>query len=103
LVIGFAAETNDLVTNARQKLRSKNLDAVVANDVSQRGAGFDSENNAVTIVTADSEWPLPLMPKIDVAHRILDHIVSLRQLKRGFRDDDRDARLDEIIKTHSAH
>lgn len=83
LVIGFAAETNDLLTNARAKLRSKNLDAVVANDVSLPGSGFDSETNAVTIVRADSEVELPLMSKIDVAHRILDEVVRLRQIKRA--------------------
>lgn len=83
LVIGFAAETNDLVANARTKLRSKNLDAVVANDVSQPGAGFDSDENAVTMVRADSEVELPLMSKIDVAHRILDEVVRLRQIKRA--------------------
>jgi len=83
LVIGFAAETSDLVMNARTKLKSKNLDAVVANDVSLPGAGFDSETNAVTIVSADTELELPLMSKIDVAHRILDEVVRLRQIERA--------------------
>jgi phosphopantothenoylcysteine decarboxylase/phosphopantothenate--cysteine ligase len=83
LVIGFAAETNDLLKNARLKLNRKNVDAVVANDISAAGAGFDSETNAVTIVTANTELELPLMPKIEVAHRILDEIVKLRQIERA--------------------
>jgi phosphopantothenoylcysteine decarboxylase/phosphopantothenate--cysteine ligase len=82
LVIGFAAETNDLLKNARVKLKEKNLDAIVANDVSQPGAGFDSELNAATFLSADIERELPLMPKIDIAHRILDEIVRMRQTKR---------------------
>jgi phosphopantothenoylcysteine decarboxylase/phosphopantothenate--cysteine ligase len=81
LVIGFAAETNDLLKHAREKLISKDLDAVVANDVSREDAGFDSENNAVVILVRDKEAPveLPLMPKLDLAHRILDEVVKLRR------------------------
>ena len=81
LVIGFAAETNDLLKHAREKLTRKNLDAVVANDVSRADAGFDSENNAAVILLRDRAEPLelPLMPKLDVANRILDEVVRLRQ------------------------
>jgi phosphopantothenoylcysteine decarboxylase/phosphopantothenate--cysteine ligase len=79
LVIGFAAETENLVDNAREKLRSKNLDAIIANDVSRTDAGFDSTSNAITIITRDSELlELPLMSKSEAADRILDVIVSLR-------------------------
>ncbi|MCM3872661.1 MAG: bifunctional phosphopantothenoylcysteine decarboxylase/phosphopantothenate--cysteine ligase CoaBC [Pyrinomonadaceae bacterium] len=80
LVIGFAAETNDVVINAQEKLRVKNLDAIVANDVSRRDAGFDSTENAITIVRRDAQGPLelPLMSKVEAAHRILDEIVKLR-------------------------
>lgn len=80
LVIGFAAETNDLLINAQEKLRAKNLDAIVANDVSRLDAGFDSNENAITIVTRDAQGPLelPLMSKLEAAHRILDEIVRLR-------------------------
>jgi phosphopantothenoylcysteine decarboxylase/phosphopantothenate--cysteine ligase len=80
LVIGFAAETNDLLTHARGKLLSKGLDAVVANDVSREDAGFDSENNAVVILLRDDPRPieLPLMSKLETAHRILDEVVKLR-------------------------
>jgi len=79
LVIGFAAETNDLLKHAREKLIGKNLDAIVANDVSREDAGFDSENNAVMILVRDKETPveLPLMSKLDLAHRILDEVVKL--------------------------
>ena len=84
LIIGFAAETNDLLTYARAKLARKNLDAVIANDISREGAGFDAETNAITIVRSDTDdsVELPLMPKIDTAHRILDEIARLRQSHR---------------------
>jgi phosphopantothenoylcysteine decarboxylase / phosphopantothenate---cysteine ligase len=80
LVIGFAAETDDVLINAREKLRAKNLDAIVANDVTREDAGFDSSENAITIVRRDTRDPLelPLMSKLDAAHRILDEIVQLR-------------------------
>lgn len=81
LLIGFAAETNDLLANARVKLMAKNLDAIVANDVSRGDSGFDSENNAVIILLRDNPRPveLALMSKLETAHRILDEVVKLRQ------------------------
>ncbi len=79
LVVGFAAETEDVVENARAKLKAKKLDVMVANDVTQDGAGFDTETNIVTILTRDGqEIALPRMSKLDVAHRILDEVVRLR-------------------------
>ena len=80
LAIGFAAETNDVVRYAREKLRNKNLDLIVANDVSRADAGFDAADNAVTIISSvtDDVLELPLMSKQDAAHRILDQIVRLR-------------------------
>ncbi len=80
LVIGFAAETDDVLINAQEKLRAKNLDAVVANDVTRTDAGFDSTENAITIVRRYDQAPLelPLMSKLEAAHRILDEIVRLR-------------------------
>jgi phosphopantothenoylcysteine decarboxylase/phosphopantothenate--cysteine ligase len=80
LVVGFAAETERVLENARDKLERKNLDAVVANDLTQDGAGFDTETNVVTLLTRDREQPaaLPLMSKLDAAHRILDEVVRLR-------------------------
>lgn len=82
LVIGFAAETEKVVDNAMAKLNAKKLDAIIANDVSRNDIGFDSETNAITIITQDSEpHELPAMTKFDAAHRILDEIVRLRQSK----------------------
>jgi phosphopantothenoylcysteine decarboxylase/phosphopantothenate--cysteine ligase len=80
MVIGFAAETSDVVPRAREKLRQKNLDLVIANDVTQDGAGFDTQTNVITILSRDSEEALvlPLMSKQDAAHRILDQVVQLR-------------------------
>jgi phosphopantothenoylcysteine decarboxylase/phosphopantothenate--cysteine ligase len=80
LLIGFAAETDDLLEHARAKLVAKGLDAIVANDVSREDAGFDSENNAVVILLRDDPQPieLPLMSKLETAHRILDEVVKLR-------------------------
>lgn len=86
LVVGFAAETNDTVSYAHEKLRSKNLDLIVANDVSRDGAGFDSSTNAITLITRDRESPveLPLMQKTEAAQRILDEIVRLRSGRAAF-------------------
>lgn len=81
IIIGFAAETNDVLSNAREKLNSKGLDMIVANDVSRNDRGFDSENNAVTILVRDAEAPLeiPLASKFEIANRILDEAIRLRQ------------------------
>lgn len=80
LVVGFAAETENLIANAREKLRSKKLDAIVANDVTRQDSGFDSRTNAITILTAQNNEPveLPTLSKSEAANRILDVIVSLR-------------------------
>src|SRR2546423_2948198 len=85
LVIGFAAETENVLDNAREKLRAKNLDAIVANDVTRKGSGFDSTTNAITILTKDNGDPLvlPVMSKSEAANRILDVIVKLRQFCSG--------------------
>jgi phosphopantothenoylcysteine decarboxylase / phosphopantothenate---cysteine ligase len=81
LIIGFAAETENLLENAWEKLVSKDLDAIVANDVSKAGGGFDSANNAIAILFRDrpDTVELPLMPKEEAAHRILDEVVRLRK------------------------
>ena len=80
LVIGFAAETENMIDNARAKLRNKKLDAIVANDVTRDDSGFDSRTNAITIITAQNNDPveLPTLSKSEAADRILDVIVSLR-------------------------
>ena len=72
LVIGFAAETEDLLANARQKLEKKRLDLIVANDVSASDSGFEVADNRVTLLTIDGEpEALPLMPKEEVAEHVL--------------------------------
>lgn len=79
LVIGFAAETENVLDNAREKLTAKNLDAIVANDVTRQDSGFDSPTNAITILTKDSDpLVLPVLSKTEAADRILDVIVNLR-------------------------
>ncbi|MGI9103452.1 MAG: bifunctional phosphopantothenoylcysteine decarboxylase/phosphopantothenate--cysteine ligase CoaBC [Terriglobales bacterium] len=78
IVIGFAAETENVLENARKKLLAKKLDAIVANDVSRPGIGMDSDRNAVTVITADEVLDVPEAPKREVAQRILDAIVRLR-------------------------
>ena len=79
LLIGFAAETHDLLQNARQKLAEKNLDLIVANDVSLAGAGFAVDTNIVKLIDrrGNIEEP-PLMGKEEVADLILDRVVKLR-------------------------
>ncbi len=79
LLVGFAAETTDLVENARKKLETKNLDLIVANDVSRSDAGFDVDTNAVRLLYRDgSSEELPLLSKDEVAQQLLDRIVRLR-------------------------
>jgi phosphopantothenoylcysteine decarboxylase/phosphopantothenate--cysteine ligase len=79
LIIGFAAETQNVLENARKKLTSKSLDAIVVNDVSREGVGFDSDRNAVTIITHDEVVEVPETTKWDVAQRVLDQVVRLRK------------------------
>jgi phosphopantothenoylcysteine decarboxylase/phosphopantothenate--cysteine ligase len=78
IVVGFAAETHDTLENARKKLESKSLDAIVLNDVSQPGIGFDSERNAVTILTHSGAQNVPENSKWEVAHRVLDTVVKIK-------------------------
>ncbi len=78
-LVGFAAETEDLTANAQKKLREKNLDIVVANDVAEEGSGFDGDTNIATIVDRTGAIrSLPLMSKDDLADRILDHYLALK-------------------------
>lgn len=79
IVIGFAAETEKVIENARKKLASKSLDAIVVNDVSKEGVGFDTDRNAVTILTASETMAVPETTKWDVAQRVLDCAVQLRR------------------------
>jgi phosphopantothenoylcysteine decarboxylase/phosphopantothenate--cysteine ligase len=82
IVVGFAAETNDGLANARKKLESKSLDAIVLNDVSQPGIGFDSERNAVTILTHADTETVPETSKWEVAHRVLDAVVQIKAVRK---------------------
>ena len=79
IVVGFAAETENVLENARKKLLSKSLDAIVVNDVSREGIGFDSERNAVTIITEHEVTEVPETTKWEVAQRVLDQVVRLRK------------------------
>jgi len=79
IVVGFAAETENVLENARQKLAAKRLDAIVVNDVSRDGVGFDADHNAVTIITNHEVIQVPETTKWEVAQRVLDQIVRLRQ------------------------
>ena len=76
-VVGFAAETGDLVANARKKLREKGLSLVVANDVTWKDSGFGSDSNRVTLIDAAGAEELPLLSKAEVAERILDRVGTL--------------------------
>lgn len=78
-LVGFAAETNDTLANARGKLRSKGLDMIVANDVTMEGAGFGTDTNIATLITPQGETECELMSKDSLAQRILDEILTLRK------------------------
>src|SRR3989454_7663971 len=79
IIVGFAAETENALENARKKLASKSLDAIVVNDVSREGVGFDSDRNAVTIITKDEVLEVPETTKWEVAQRVLDQVARLRK------------------------
>jgi phosphopantothenoylcysteine decarboxylase / phosphopantothenate---cysteine ligase len=79
MLVGFAAETGELVANAAKKLKDKNLDMIVANNVSEAGAGFDVDTNVATILDRDGTVrSLPLMSKDELAEQILDHLLVLK-------------------------
>jgi len=82
LIIGFAAETENVLENARKKLAKKSLDAIVVNDVSRDGIGFDSDRNAVSILTKDEVVEISETSKWEVAQRVLDQVVKLRRRDR---------------------
>jgi phosphopantothenoylcysteine decarboxylase/phosphopantothenate--cysteine ligase len=81
IVIGFAAETQNALENARKKLTAKSLDAIVVNDVSREGVGFDSDRNAVTIISQHEVIEVPEATKWEVAQRVLDQVVKLRKAR----------------------
>ena len=79
IIVGFAAETENVLENARKKLMAKALDAIVVNDVSREGIGFDSDRNAVTIITQSEVVEVPETTKWEVAQRVLDQVARLRK------------------------
>ena len=79
LVVGFAAETNDVITYAKIKMGKKGLDLVVANDITKSGAGFNTDTNIATLITKNGQVELPLMSKREMADKILDEILKLRK------------------------
>ena len=83
IVVGFAAETENVLENARRKLAEKQLDAVVVNDVSRQGIGFDSDRNEATIITHDEVVEVPETTKREVAQRVLDQVVRIRQRRQS--------------------
>jgi phosphopantothenoylcysteine decarboxylase/phosphopantothenate--cysteine ligase len=78
ILVGFAAETENEIPNAQEKLVKKNLDLIVANNVLQEGAGFDVDTNIVTLIDKNGAVEkLPLLPKFDVANAVLDRVSSI--------------------------
>lgn len=75
LLVGFAAETENLLFNARRKLESKKCDLIVANDVAKAGLGFDSDRNEVVLVTVEGEQLLPASSKVDLADQIAEFVL----------------------------
>ncbi|MEI6513333.1 MAG: bifunctional phosphopantothenoylcysteine decarboxylase/phosphopantothenate--cysteine ligase CoaBC [bacterium] len=79
IVVGFAAETSDLLENASKKLRSKNLDLIAANDVTEPGSGFETDTNRLTLLYPDGRQDsLPQLPKSQAANRLLDAVLGLK-------------------------
>ena len=82
VLVGFAAETENLLQNAHRKLESKHLDLIVLNDVSQPGAGFNVDTNIATLITPDSQTEYPLRTKKQLAEDILDAVLDIRKQKK---------------------
>ncbi|MGA8162443.1 MAG: bifunctional phosphopantothenoylcysteine decarboxylase/phosphopantothenate--cysteine ligase CoaBC [Acidobacteriaceae bacterium] len=93
LIIGFAAETQDAVAHGRDKLLRKGADAIVLNDVSREGVGFDSDRNAVTFLTLDRAIELPEMTKRELADEILNEVLTLRRPRQLLSEADTDLPL----------
>ncbi|CDC93148.1 putative uncharacterized protein [Firmicutes bacterium CAG:227] len=74
---GFSMETQNMVSNSRAKLEKKNLDMIAANNVKEKGAGFQGDTNVLTLITQEEETPLQLMSKEDAANQLLDKILML--------------------------
>jgi phosphopantothenoylcysteine decarboxylase/phosphopantothenate--cysteine ligase len=83
VLVGFAAESGDPVARGREKRAKKQADLIVANDISRRGTGFDSDENEATIIGADGEERFPLGPKSELARLILDRAERLLERVLG--------------------
>jgi phosphopantothenoylcysteine decarboxylase / phosphopantothenate---cysteine ligase len=83
IIVGFAAETENVLENARQKLAAKKLDAIVVNDVSREGTGFDSDRNQVTIIARDEIVEVPETTKWEVAQQVLNQVIRIRELRKS--------------------
>ena len=77
VIVGFAAETENVIENARKKMVDKNLDFIVANDVTLKGAGFEVDTNIITLITKDEAISYPLLSKKEVAEVILDKLAEV--------------------------
>jgi phosphopantothenoylcysteine decarboxylase/phosphopantothenate--cysteine ligase len=91
-VVGFAAETQDTITNARSKLVQKGLDMIVLNDVSDHRIGFDSNENAVTIISREGEERIDIGSKAEISRALIDRIMRMMQRERAARPSEPSAR-----------
>jgi phosphopantothenoylcysteine decarboxylase/phosphopantothenate--cysteine ligase len=102
LIVGFAAETENRMENGRAKLLRKGADAIVINDVTGDGVGIDADLNAATFLTLNTATELPVMPKRQLADRILDEILALRRPRSLVLEldehQDEKARQDQVLK-----
>jgi len=88
IIVGFAAETENLFDNAREKLKKKNLDFIVANDVAKAGIGFGSDNNEVMIIEKSGKVKqVPLLSKEEIANIILDSVKKALKNKKRIKED----------------
>jgi phosphopantothenoylcysteine decarboxylase/phosphopantothenate--cysteine ligase len=101
LIVGFAAETENRMENGRAKLLRKGADAIVVNDVSSEGIVFDADVNAATFLTLTTSIEMPVMPKRELADRILDEILTLRRPQSMVveldEDEDMQTRHDQVL------
>ncbi len=88
VLVGFAAETHNMIENAREKLKKKNLDLIVANDVTKSGIGFGSDSNEVTLIDrSGTVKQIPRLSKDEVAHIILDAVLKILKKKKKVEED----------------
>lgn len=79
VICGFAMETKDLIENATEKLESKHVDMIVANNLKVEGAGFGTDTNVVTLIKKDERKELPILTKEEVAEKILDEMLQMKR------------------------